>query len=121
MLLDLLEKLHKILENYSPTLNENQIKNLSEALEWNKGGILPANVVKRELKISYEETHKLMIYLMRKGLLKSKFKIYCENDIITGVSKVYDDPAEIPVEVCDRCDKGCTLIKNLVVVFEVCV
>ncbi len=75
--------------------------------------------MKRELKISYEETHKLMIFLMTKGLLKTKYKIYCENDMITGMAKTYDDPAEIPISTCDRCDRGCSLIKNLVVEFEV--
>lgn len=121
MLLDLLEKLRKILENYSNPLTESQIKDLAEILEWNNGGILYATVVKRELNISYEETHRLMIYLMTKGILKTKYKIYCENDMITGSSKIYDDPAEVPISICDRCDKGCSLIRNLVVEFEVCV
>lgn len=120
MLLDLLEKLPKILENCSIVLNENQIKTLAEALIKFNEGILPARVLKRELKISYEETHKLMIFLMTKGFLKSKYKIYCENDMITGASKIYDDPAEIPVSTCDRCNRGCSLIKNLVVEFKVC-
>lgn len=121
MLLNLLVKLQKILENYNPKLTENQIKNLSEALEFYNGGILPANIIKRELKISYKETHELMIYLMTKNVLKAKYKIYCENDMFTGTADVYDDPAQIPVSICDRCDKGCSLIKNLVVEFEVCI
>ncbi len=120
MLLDLLEKLPKILENCNITLNESQVETLAEALINFNGGILPSRVLKRELKISYEETHKLMIFLMTRGILKSKYKIYCENDMLTGVSKIYDDPAEIPVSICDRCNRGCSLIKNLVVEFEVC-
>ena len=121
MLLDLSEKLQKVLANYKVQLTEKQIKNLCETLEWYKGGIIPATVIRRELNISFEDTHKLMIYLMTKGILKSKYRIYCENDTISGVRKVYDDPAEIPMIICDRCDKGCSLIKNLVVEFEVCI
>lgn len=121
MLLDLLVKLQKILENYNPKLTEKQIQNLLEVLKYYNGGILPASVVKRELNISYKETHELMVYLMTKHILKSQYKIYCENDIITGAAKIYDDPAQIPVSICDRCDKRCSLIKNLVVEFEVCI
>lgn len=121
MLLDLSERLQKELANYKVKLTEKQIKNLCETLEWHNGGIIPASIIKRELKISFEDTHKLMIYLMTKGFLKSKYRIYCENDMISGVNKSYNDPAEIPMIICDRCDKGCSLIKNLVVEFEVCI
>ncbi|XZI67586.1 hypothetical protein ACSXEI_00305 [Clostridium perfringens] len=116
-----MEKLQKILENYNPELTEKQIKDLSEVLEFHNHGILPASVVKRILKISYKETHELMVYLMTKDMLKPKYKVYCENDMVTGAVKIYDDPAQVPVSFCDRCDKGCSLIKNLVVEFEVCV
>lgn len=121
MLLDLLEKLQRELENYNTELNEKQIEDLSKVLKFHNHGILPAAVVKRTLKISYKETHELMVYLMTKEMLKAKYKVYCENDTVTGVAKTYDDPAQVPVSICDRCDKGCSLIKNLVVEFEVCV
>lgn len=121
MLLGLLEKLQKTLESYDKKFTEKQIKDLAEVLEWCKDGILPARVVKRELNISYKEVHSLMIYLMTKGMLKAKYKVYCENDMLNGMANTYDDPAEIPLTICDRCDRGCSLIKNLVVEFEVCI
>lgn len=120
MLLDLLGKLHEVLANCKVSLNDSQINELESLLQFHHKGIIPASVVRRELKISYEETHKLMIFLMTQGYLKSKYRIYCENDVFTGGSNVYDDPSQIPVEVCDRCEKGCALIKNLMVEFEVC-
>lgn len=120
MLLDLLGELQDKLKTCNVKLDEDQIQKLREALIFHKGGVLPAKVLKKDLKISYTDTHKLMIFLMTKGYLKSIYKIYCENDIITGASKTYDDPAEIPVEICDRCDRGCALIKNLKVEFKVC-
>lgn len=121
MLLDLLERLQEIFKSCKVKLTEEQLNNLKELLEWHSGGIIPSSVVKRELKISYNEVHSLMIFLMTKGIVKSKYKVYCENDNITGTAKVYDDPAEIPITICDRCDKGCSLINNIVVEFEVCI
>lgn len=121
MLLVLLEKLERILENFKVKLNKNQLHNLAETLIYYNDSIVPAKVIKRELKISYSDTHDLMIFLQIKGILIPKYKIYCENDSITGVSKIYDDPKDIPVEICDRCDRECTLIKNLVVEFKVCI
>lgn len=119
MLLNLLGKLQKELESYN--LDFEKIKNLKEVLIFYRNGIVPSQVIKRELSISYEETHKLMILLMTKGLLKAKYKVFCENETTTGLSNTYDDPSEIPVSICDRCDKRCTMIKNLVVEFEVCI
>lgn len=119
MLSDLLGKLQEILKNYNIKLNNEQIRKLEELLSFYKGGIIPTAVVKRTLNISYAETHNLMIFLMTKNILKSKYKIHCENDLVTGAGKIYDDPAEIPIELCDRCERGCALIKNLVVEFEV--
>lgn len=121
MLSNLLERLRVILENYKIRLNETQMTNLAVALDFHNGGIIPAKIIKRELNISYEETHKLMTFLSTKGILKPKYRVYCENDVITGASKIYNDPAEIPIDVCDRCEKECILIKNLLVEFEVCI
>lgn len=121
MLLDLLGNLQKILENCKIKLDDLQLKALAETLEYHKGGILPANVLKRELNISYADVHSLMTYLSTQGILKVKYKVYCENDAVTGASRVYDDIADIPVSICDRCQKECVLLKNIYIEFEVCI
>ncbi|MBP2032586.1 hypothetical protein J2Z42_001258 [Clostridium algifaecis] len=119
MLLNLSEKLQKLLKNCKVFLNGDQIESLAEILEFYNNGILPAKILKHKLEITYKDVHTLMTCLAIKGILRVKYRIYCENDSITGASKIYDDIEDIPVSVCDRCDKRCTLIKNVIVEFEV--
>ncbi|MBY6789188.1 hypothetical protein HYH43_07020 [Clostridium botulinum] len=119
MLSSSLEKLEKILESCKIKLNNEQIKKLRETLQHYSNGILPTRVLKRELSISFEDTHKLMTFLSTKRILIPKYKIYCDKDELTGASKVYDDPSDIPIKTCDRCEEGCILIERLVVEFKV--
>lgn len=119
MLSGLLERLHKLLDNYRVQLDNEQIKSLADTLEFHNNGLLPANVLQRELEISYKDIHSIMSYLSTKGILVAKYKIYCENDMNTGASEIYDDIKDIPVKICDRCDRSCALIKNVIVEFEV--
>lgn len=120
MLSNLLEQLQGILKNCNVKLNDKQIKCLKQTLIYHKGGILPASVLKRELDIPYPEIHRLMSFLSTSRILMPIYKISCENNMNTGMEKVYRNIFEIPVEVCDRCEKECVILKNIIVEFEVC-
>ena len=100
-------------------LDDNQINRLFETLQFHEKGILPASVLKREVGISYDETHKLMIYLATVNILKPVYRIYCENDMETGAGKIYNKLSEIPIKTCDRCDKKCILLESIYVEFKV--
>ncbi|KEI16920.1 hypothetical protein Z959_08820 [Clostridium novyi B str. ATCC 27606] len=82
--------------------------------------MIPSKVVKRELKVSYEEVHRLMTFLSTKEILKPKYKILCENNCLTGASKSYDDLDDIPINICDRCERECVLLEKVIIEFEVC-
>jgi len=93
---------------------------LLETLDYYKGGVLPASVLKREMNIEYSEVNKLMSYLSTVNILKARYKVYCKDDIITGKIKIYYNISDIPLITCDECEKECTLINNIIVEFEVC-
>ena len=101
-------------------LDEVQIKILYNSMKFYKGGVLPNELIKNKLDISYVDTKKLLTYLSSKGYLKPKFKVKCEHEILGGKFEVYDNFLDIPLTVCDRCPKGCMIAnERIIVVFEV--
>lgn len=119
MLLNSLENLKMKLTNCEVNLNNDQIRNLYETLEYHSGGILPLRVLKKELGLSFDETYKLMLFLSIKNILKPVYKVICDYDMETNGGKIYDTISEIATYVCDRCDKKCVLVDSVCVEFRV--
>ena len=119
MLSTLLEKLEIVLNDCKIKLNKSQLNSLAEALSFYKGGIIPISVIRRELRLTNEEVADLMIYMETKGILKSKYKVYCPSKSEGVMETFYDDVRQIPKKYCDKCDENCMYLENIVVVFEV--
>ena len=119
MLLNSLENMQMKFRKCSIKLNEKQFKKLYETLQYHDGGILPVRVLKHELELSYEDTHKLMIYLSTIKVLQPVYKVFCENDMMSGASKEYNKLSEIPSRMCDRCYKNCILLESVYIEFKV--
>lgn len=119
MLSDLLGRLQKILVNYDINFSEQQIKNLAETLKYYNKSILHPRVLKREMNLSYNQVNDLMIFLETQGILRSKFKTICTEEHSNKVEKIYNSIKEVPLTVCDRCEKECSMLTNVIVVFEV--
>lgn len=119
MLSDLLMKLTNIQSECNVNLNNQQIIELKKILKHFSGGVLPIPTMRRELNISSKEVLELMVYLESKGILKSKFKVYCPDSNACAFEKFYDNLRDVPKKQCDKCDKGCVYIENIIVVFEV--
>ncbi|MBS6601458.1 MAG: hypothetical protein ACLR02_06000 [Clostridium sp.] len=119
MLSNLLQKLKNILSDFDKELTEDQVYELSKILEHFSGGIIPMPVIRRELKLTTKETENLMVFLETKGILRSKYRVYCPDSNLCAKETIYNDIRDIPKKKCDRCDNGCLYVENIAVVFEV--
>lgn len=108
-----------VLKSYKVNLSNEKIENLVETLEYYDGGIIPIEVVKRELDLTYDETHDLLIYLARHGILKINYKVWCDNEDTTTEGKIYEHITDVPFGTCSRCEKECRTVNNVIVVFRV--
>ncbi|XZH37067.1 hypothetical protein ACSW82_05695 [Clostridium perfringens] len=100
-------------------VSQNQVKDLYELLEYFSGGVLPINTVKRILELDNDEVEELMIFLETKGILKSAFKVLCPDKFESIREEIYDDIRKVTKKYCDKCEKGCMYLENIVVVFKV--
>ncbi|MDM0483644.1 hypothetical protein QTG92_09635 [Clostridium perfringens] len=111
-------ELKKIMSQWKK-ISYNQIKTLLELLDYFNGGIIPISVVKRKLNLTNDEVEDLMIFLETKGILKSAFKVFCSDKFESTREEIYDDIRKIPKKHCDKCEKECMYLENVVVVFKV--
>lgn len=118
MLSNILERLKTKLNDCPITLNENQIYLLSKIIKLYCNDILPIDVIKDNLKLSYDEVNEVLLYLSRKGFLKMNYKVWCENCNCNSEKQVFENFYDIPIEVCDRCDKRCRKIDNIIIVYR---
>lgn len=120
MLLDILKKLSQtVKERYDIELDNNQIQMLSLILKNYNKSILPIDVVKDNINLTYEQTNKLLKILAINGILDLNYRIWCDEKVNKPNDKIYTDILSIPEEVCEYCDKKCMIYKNIIVVYRV--
>lgn len=112
MQLNILSKLREI-------LTENQINELNEFLEFHNGGYITSGDVSNRLDISFEDAKNVTKELFRYNYTDMKFKIYCNNEIDMCETETFDSIEDIPNEKCEKCEKGCSILPNIIIIYKV--
>lgn len=100
-------------------LNDQQIEELKEFLDFQYNSYISCNNVANHLNISYDKAKKLSIILLKNDILDMNFKVYCDNEIDICNQTVYENIQDIPEWICDNCEKGCSILKNIIVIYKV--
>jgi hypothetical protein len=120
MLLNILDQLKVIVNTIDEIqLDESRLKILEVILKKYDKSILPIDLVKDKLRLNYEQTNTLLITLAKNNILQLNYKIWCDNSVTNSNQLIYTDFLDIPMEVCENCNKQCRVVNNIVVVYRV--
>lgn len=119
MLLDILNVLKVALSKYEKiNLSEEEIRTLGEILDYYRDDLVPVSIVKRDLKLTYEQANDLMVFLAKHDILEINYKIWCDNEYLYNSGDVYRHIIDVPKDICNKCEKECQILKNVVIVFR---
>lgn len=112
MPLNIYMKLNKI-------LNKDQIEKLDSFLSFQYEAHVSCNDIANSLDITYENAKKIVRILLKEDILKMSFRIYCKNELDTCDQATYESIEDIPDEPCSNCERGCSILKNVIIVYKV--
>ncbi|CAM2938881.1 hypothetical protein HAHI6034_05840 [Hathewaya histolytica] len=112
MLLDIYGRLKEILKTQ-------QIKDLDKFLEYQYNSYISCSDIANHLNITYNEAKKIINILLENDILKMNFKVFCKCEIDINTQNIYESIEDIPEEICSNCEKGCSVLKNVIIVYKV--
>lgn len=103
------------------SLIENKVilEKLKSYLEYYEGSNISSNELANKLNISYSDAKKVMNELLKNKIVDMLFKVYCSNEIDLEEPEIYDNIEDIPSNECDKCDKKCSVLKNIIIIYKV--
>lgn len=114
MQLSIYAKLEKNFQN----LNKEQLEKLKKYLEYHCDSFISSNEIANKLNISLEESKKIINELIKADIVIMCFKVYCDKDQDTN-KEIYTNIQAIPNEECQDCDKKCSILKNIIILYKV--
>ncbi|KGI38415.1 hypothetical protein DP149_06055 [Clostridium tetani] len=100
-------------------LDDKQIESLKSFLEYQYKSHVSCSDIANRLDITYDKAKELIKILLRNNVLEMNFKIFCENELDTNIQDTYENIEDIPEEPCSNCEKKCSILKNVIVIYKV--
>lgn len=99
-------------------LDDNKISILEDFLEYQINSYITYNDIANKINISSTSAKKIINELIKADIIDMCFKLCCNNEMDMD-DIIYYDIKDIPDEECDGCEKGCSIIKNVIVLYKV--
>lgn len=103
----------------SQVMNKFQAEKLEKYISYHENDHISINDIANKLNIKYDEAKNIINELIKSGIVEMNFKVYCDNEMDTNHGKVYTNIGDIPNEECDQCDKKCSILKNIIILYKV--
>lgn len=100
-------------------IDEEELNELSNFLKYHKKSHVTSNDIANRLDISYEDAKAVVKLLLGFDMLEMNFKVYCSNSCEADNDTIYESIEDIPNEICVFCEKGCSILKNIIVIYKV--
>lgn len=95
------------------------LEKLKSYLEYHVDSNISSNELANKLNISYSDAKKVMNELLKNKIVDMLFKVYCSNELDIEGTEIYDNIEDIPSNECGKCDKECSILKNIIIIYKV--
>lgn len=99
-------------------LDDNKITILKDFLQYQFNSYISYNDIANKINISSSSAKKIINELIKADIIDMCFKLCCNNEMDMD-DRIYNDIRDIPDEKCDGCEKGCSILKNVIVLYKV--
>ncbi|WP_143318432.1 hypothetical protein [Clostridium sp. HBUAS56017] len=111
--------IYVVLEEISQIINSEKVKKLNNYLSYNNGSYISTNELANKLNIRYDDAKTIIRILLRNDIVEVNYKVYCDDSIDMSSEVIYDNIEDVPNEVCDNCEKRCSILKNLIIIYKI--
>lgn len=101
------------------SISQKKIDILDSYLKFNINSYLSANDIADKVDISFDDAKEIARILVKNNILDMQFTLFCNNEIDVADIPIYESIQDIPQDQCEECEKHCSLIKNIVVIYKV--
>jgi len=105
-------------QKVSTLLTKKELGELDSFLSYQNDSYITCNELANRLNIEYELAKKVINELIKMHIVQMCFKVYCNNFDMSN-EEIYSNIEDIPNEECDGCEKGCSVLKNIIVIYKI--